>query len=138
MRLEFKMIGMRRTWGIAETIGYMYPGAQWLVRENNYELLEWYSEDIEKPTLEAIQAQQVILEAVEPMRVVREIRDWYLQQCDWTQATDLRALRGAEWCAAWDAYRQTLRDFPDSGIEPYFDEMSMIRGITWPTKPNLK
>ena len=132
------MKGMRRSWGIAETIGYMYPGEQWLIRDNDYEQLDWRSTTVEKPTLEAIQVQQAILEAAEPMRILREIRDWYLEQCDWTQSTDLRALRGSEWCAAWDNYRQQLRDLPVSGITPIFDEMDVITNVTWPTKPNLK
>jgi hypothetical protein len=87
--------------------------------------------------MDAINAKIVELEAVEPMRVVREIRDWYLVQSDWTQLQDLRTIRGTEWCLAWDTYRQQLRDFPESGIAPYFDEMSMIQGIAWPSKPSL-
>ena len=132
------MIGMRRFYGIAETIGELCPGAQWAIYDNDYEKLKWFSTNIDLPTLEEIEAEKIILEAKEPMRVVREIRDWYLQQSDWTQVSDLRTIRGPEWCAIWDNYRQELRDFPESGISPYFDEMNMIQGIVWPTKPNLK
>lgn len=132
------MIGMRRFYNIPEAIGALRPGAAWACRDNDYTQIEWYSQDQTLPTLEEINAKIVELESTEPMRVVREIRDWYLKESDWTQVQDLRAVRGPEWCAAWDAYRQQLRDLPDSGITPSFDEMNMIKNITWPTPPNLK
>jgi hypothetical protein len=131
------MIGMKRNYTLAEGIGALSPGKQWALRDNDYAQLQWFSTDSEPPTLDAINAKIVELEAAEPMRVAREIRDWYLEQSDWTQLQDLRTLRGTEWCVAWDTYRQELRDLPTSGIAPYFDEMNMIQGITWPTKPNL-
>jgi hypothetical protein len=131
------MIGMRRTYTLAEGIGALRPTSQWAIRENDYSQLEWYSNDT-PPSLEEIQAKVEELEAGEAMRVVREIRDWYLQSTDWTQAQDLRAIRGAEWCATWDSYRQQLRDITTSGITPYFDEMNMIHGVTWPPRPSLQ
>jgi hypothetical protein len=129
--------GMRRHYGIPEAIGELLPGAQWVCRENDYNQIEWFSTDVEKPTLESIQAKIAELESAEPMRVVREIRDWYLSNCDWTQVTDLQAIRGPEWCAAWVAYRQQLRDLPSSGITPTFGEMDLIQGVTWPVTPEL-
>jgi hypothetical protein len=130
------MIGMRRIYTLAEGIGALRPSSQWALRDNDYTQLEWYSTDT-PPSLEEIQTKIVELEAAEPMRVVREIRDWYLKDCDWTQMQDLRTIRGTEWCSAWDTYRQQLRDFPTSGITPYFDEMNMIQGIVWPSRPDL-
>jgi hypothetical protein len=129
--------GMRRHYGIPEAIGELLPGARWVCRENDYNQIEWFSTDLEKPTLEAIQAKIAELEANEPMRVVREIRDWYLSKCDWTQVADLQAIRGPEWCAAWATYRQQLRDLPASGVTLTFDEFDRIQGVTWPTAPNL-
>jgi hypothetical protein len=129
------MIGMRRFYNLAEGISALRPNSQWAMRDNDISQLSWYSTDSDPPTLEEIQAKIVELEADEPMRVLREIRDWYLQNSDWTQMQDLRALRGAEWCAAWDTYRQQLRDFPSSDITPYFDDMNVIQGVTWPAAP---
>ena len=131
------MIGMRKIWGIAETISVMHPGAKWILRDNDYEKLEWFSEDIEKPTLIQISAKQTECETAEPIRVLREIRDWYLQQSDWTQGADIRALRGVDWCNAWNTYRQQLRDLPDNVSGLYFDEMNMLHGYTLPSKPNI-
>ena len=127
---------MRRIYTLAEGIGALRPDSQWALRDNDYTQLEWYSSDT-PPSLSEIQAKIVELEADEPMRVVREIRDWYLKDCDWTQVQDLRSIRGIEWCTSWDTYRQQLRDFPTSGITPYFNEMNMIQGIIWPTRPDL-
>lgn len=132
------MIGMRRQWGIAEAIGSLCPVAQWLIRDNDWEQLEWFNDAFEKPTLEQVQAKQAELEAAEPMRVLREIRDWYLKESDWTQVADLRQIRGPEWCAAWDSYRQQLRDFPDTVSNVQFDEFNFLVGIVWPQMPNIK
>jgi hypothetical protein len=132
------MKGMRRFYNLGEVIGAIYPDAQWAVYDNDYEKLNWYSTNFPKPTLEQIAQKRTELEAAEPMRVVREIRDWYLEQSDWTQGADIRNLRGQEWCAAWDSYRNQLRNLPDSGIQPYFDEMNFIKGVVWPQKPNSK
>jgi hypothetical protein len=131
------MIGMKRVYTLAEAIGALRPGSRWAIRDNDYSKLEWFSND-SPPPLEELEVKIIELEADEPNRVIREIRDWYLKDCDWTQVQDLRALRGSEWCAAWDNYRQQLRDLPSSGITPYFDEMNMIQGIVWPSRPNLK
>ena len=129
------MIGMRRQYGIAEAIGALYPGARWLIRDNDYQQLEWYETDISVPSLLDLEQKIQELETQEPMRVVREIRDWYLAQSDWTQSTDLQQLRGPEWCTDWATYRQQLRELPESGITPYFDEHNMIAGVPWPEKP---
>ena len=128
---------MRRSYNITEALAVMCPGAQWVCRENDYDQLIWHSTDQTMPTLAEIEAKAVELEAAEPMRVLREIRDWYLKESDWTQMQDLRAIRGPEWCATWDNYRAQLRDLPDSAITPYFDEMNFIQGVMWPSKPNL-
>jgi hypothetical protein len=132
------MIGMRRQWGLAEALGDLCPGAQWLIRDNDWNQLEWFNDSFVKPTLAQIQARQVELEAAEPMRVLREIRDWYLRESDWTQVADLRQIRGPEWCAAWDSYRQELRNFPNTVTNVQFDEFNFLSGVTWPQMPNLK
>lgn len=131
------MIGMRRQNDISDALIALAPGASWTIRDNDYEKIEWYSENIQKPTKEEIDNKIVELIAEEPYTVLREIRDWYLQQCDWTQAQDVRALKGQEWCQAWDTYRQELRDLPNNVSNPYFDENNNIVGVTFPEKPSL-
>lgn len=131
-------IGMRRFVGIGEALAVLRPGSQWVVRDNDFEKVEWHSTDIEMPSREEIEAKIVELEADEPKRCLREIRDWYLQNTDWTQNTDVRAIRGEEWCAAWDAYRQSLRDLPSNSPNVQIGPMNEILNVVWPVKPDLK
>jgi hypothetical protein len=129
------MIGMKRDTTIAAALQVLAPNAQWVVREDDYDQIEWHSDDIEKPTKELVENKMLELEESAPMDAVRDIRNWYLKESDWTQALDIRSLRGTEWSAAWDAYRQELRDIPESEISPYFNDMGVLQGVTFPEKP---
>jgi hypothetical protein len=131
------MIGMRKMIGIPEALNILAPGANWVVRDNSYEGIDWQSEDIGLPSQEAVEEKIAYLESIEAITVIREIRDWYLQQCDWTQAQDVRSIKGEEWCRQWDEYRQTLRDLPGNTVDPYFDEFDRIQNVTFPEKPSL-
>lgn len=128
------MAGMRRFNGVAEALQALAPDSKWSVRDNDYDKIEWYSTEISIPTREEVYAKIAELEANEPMRALREIRDWYLQQCDWTQSQDIRTIRGPEWCAAWDAYRQALRDMTKTAT-PSWGEMNFLVGVEWPQQP---
>jgi len=132
------MIGMKRFIGYAEAISDLYPGKQYAVRDNDYEQLTWFENDMPKPSKEELDAKIAQLEEEEPMRCVRDIRDWYLRQSDWTQGADIRALRGPDWCNAWDNYRQQLRDITNSNVNPMIDEMGVVTGVTWPQQPQTK
>lgn len=130
------MIGMRRKGGVTDALVRLRPGAQFIVRNDSYDEVEWHSQDMTIPTREDVESMVAQIDAEEPMRCLREIRDWYLTRSDWTQGYDIRQLRGPEWCAAWDAYRQALRDLPLNS-SPYFSDDSdmIIRGVEWPTQP---
>jgi hypothetical protein len=130
------MIGMRRNNDVTDALASLAPGASWVIRDNNYDEIEWQSEDIEMPTKEEIDAEIERLIEEEPYTVLREIRDWYLQKSDWTQAQDIRAIRGEQWCQAWDTYRQELRDLPENVSGIYFNEFNIIEGVTFPEAPN--
>jgi hypothetical protein len=41
--------------GMIQALMSLHPDAQWRFEEENYESLEWLSEDIEKPTQKAIE-----------------------------------------------------------------------------------
>jgi hypothetical protein len=130
------MIGMRRNNDVTDALASLAPGASWVIRDNNYDEIEWQSEDIAIPTKEAIDAEIERLVEEEPYTVLREIRDWYLQKSDWTQSQDIRAIRGEQWCQKWDAYRQKLRDLPSNASGLYFNEYNIIEGITFPDPPS--
>jgi hypothetical protein len=133
------MIGMRKNIGVAEALEALSPGSSWVVRNDSYEGIEWQENNtLLKPTKKEVEEKILELKEQEGMSVVREIRDWYLNESDWTQGFDIRNLRGEEWCKAWDTYRQKLRDITESGIEPYFDENDSLQGVEFPEKPNIK
>jgi hypothetical protein len=129
------MIGMKRDTSISAALQALAPKASWMVRENDFEQIEWYSTDMVQPTKEELEAKMAELEESAPMDSVRDIRNWYLKESDWTQAADIRAIRGEEWAQAWDQYRQELRDITTSGITPYFDDMGILKGAELPEKP---
>ncbi len=55
-------------------------------------------------------------------------RDIYLQKCDWTQMPD--AVLTIEEKAAWQEYRQALRDVPQAFANP--DD------VAWPAIPGVQ
>lgn len=129
------MIGMRKEINLSAALVILAPKAMWSIRDNDYEKLEWYSEDFEKPSKEELEAKVQELLIDEPYIVLREIRDWYLRESDWTQSADIRAIRSADWCTAWDSYRQELRDLT-STCTPYFEgDSPNIMGVIFPEKP---
>ena len=130
------MIGMRRDINLSSALAVLAPKAMWSIRDNDYEKIEWYSEDFEKPTKEALEAKVQELLLDEPYAVLREVRDWYLKESDWTQSADVRAIRGPVWCTAWDSYRQELRDLTAT-CTPYFEgDSPSVMGVTFPEKPS--
>lgn len=131
------MIGMRTHIGITEALLKLRPGAEFVVRDDTYEGIEWRSINQSLPSKKEIDDTIIQLKQEEPFRVLREIRNWYLQNSDWTQGNDIRTLRGPEWCAAWDNYRQQLRDLTNTQ-SPYFENENdfHLSGVIWPEKPN--
>jgi hypothetical protein len=54
---------MNRTFGIPDALMSLTPGAQWSLNGEDYSGLEWLSEDIEKPTEEALLEEVTRLQA---------------------------------------------------------------------------
>jgi hypothetical protein len=107
-------------------IGYvltkMVPNAEFSANET-YESIEWYSKDIEKPSLEECEAFWASNKNDYAFNVIRAIRNILLKESDWTQTPD--APVDSE---AWAEYRQALRDLPENTIDP--------ENPVWPTPPN--
>lgn len=51
-----------RIFGIVEAINSLYPGAQWVLRGDDYSGLEWLSEDIQQPNESVLQAEAIRLQ----------------------------------------------------------------------------
>ena len=73
----------------------------------------------------ARQAEEALVASQEPERLssqIRQERNTLLSECDWTQVSDAPVNQ-----AAWQNYRQALRDVTSQEGFPY--------SVTWPTKP---
>jgi hypothetical protein len=73
-------------------------------------------------------AKKAELEALEPLRVLREQRNDLLSATDW-QATSDRTMSNEQ-----QIYRQQLRDLPENST-PALDEDGQLTGVTWPEVP---
>ena len=120
---------------IAAALLELVPGAEWVLRGDEYSGLEWHNgHGYDKPTATALQAKIDELNAAEPMRLLRVERDKRLAACDWRASSDLTL------SSEWAAYRQALRDLP-STASPTLDisggpEGPGITNVTWPTEPS--
>lgn len=113
-----------------DALNLIRPGAQWSSTDDDYDQLQWFSEDIPKPTREEIEAKIQELEAAEPMRLLRIYRDKLIAETDWWAVSD-RTMTPEQ-----SAYRQALRDLPETAT-PVLDPTSLlgISGVDWPVKP---
>ncbi len=60
---------------------------------------------------------------------IRQYRDQYLAQSDWTQTIDSPLTDSKK--AEWQSYRQALRDIPAN-----FPDAVTHDDVTWPTQPS--
>jgi len=115
---------------ITKAILELAPGAQWSMNADDYNQLQWFSEDIPKPTILEVEAKIAELRAAEPMRRLRIERDRLIAETDWWVLPDRTPTQ-----AQLD-YRQALRDLPDTS-SPVLDGTNRIgiSGVSWPVKP---
>jgi hypothetical protein len=103
---------------ISDAINVIRPGAEYTIRGDS---VEWQDETQTEPTVEEINAS--ISDA--KWNRVRSKRDVLLSSCDWSSVAD-NQLSDAD-RTAWETYRQTLRDIPQTQSDP--------DNVTWPTPP---
>ena len=120
---------------ITEALTLLKPEARWVCRGDTYAGLEWLDETQTMPTEEEVNNKITELEAAEPTRQVRVIRDRLLAESDWTQNRDVILLNDT----TWQQYRQDLRDLPASAsFTPSLDSNGGLdmSSVTWPLKPS--
>ena len=113
-----------------------------LPNERIYELGEWdqliqiYNDEI----LRREEAERIRQELIEASRdywaVLKEIRNYKLSQCDWTQLPN--APLTAEQVTLWAEYRQDLRDLPEVITDPKPMVLAFESGEIhpdWPVPP---
>ena len=118
---------------VVDALSRLNPGAAYIVRGDVYSGIEWLDSGQTKPTETEINSKISELDAVEPMRLLREERTNRLKECDWTQGADVpNSIK-----TSWQTYRQQLRDLPASA-SPKLDEFYELdlSSVTWPTEPS--
>ena len=83
------------------------PGAQWILRGNDYSGIEWLDSE-QKPTKTEVVDKIAELDASEPMRLLRIERNKKIALTDWRMLPDQTP------SDEWTNYRQALRDLPAS------------------------
>ena len=91
-------------YSIAQALNALKPGAQWVLRGDDYSGLEWLDSGQTKPTETEVTNKVTALDAAEPMRLLRVERDSRIAKTDWRASSDLTV------SDAWKTYRQALRD----------------------------
>ena len=119
---------------LMDAVQALKPGAECNIRGDVYSGIEWLDKTQTIPTEEEVAAKLAELQAEEPAKLVREIRDQLLAESDWTQTRDNVRLNDSTWVT----YRQELRDItksasfnPKLNADGTLDESS----VTWPLKP---
>jgi hypothetical protein len=118
---------------IAAALQDLAPGAQWVLRGNEYSGLEWLDTNQTQPTESAVTAKIAELDAAEGMRLLRVERDKKLSELDW-EVTKAYS-KGEAVASELSTYMQALRDLPD-GANPQTDDAGELvsSSITWPTR----
>ena len=101
-----------------------YPGREWSLNGNDPATLVFHDDGpvISADELDALWPSVRVGVAWDAVRAERDRR---LSECDWTQVADAPLNATAK--AAWAAYRQALRDVPQTFASP--DD------VVWPTAP---
>ena len=116
---------------LASALQELKPGAEWVLRGNEYSGLEWMDSGQTKPTETEINNKIVELDSAEAMRLLRVERDARIAKTDWRGNSDLTM------SDAWKTYRQALRDLPASASPSLDSNYDLdLTSVTWPTEPS--
>ena len=116
---------------IASALQELKPGAEWVLRGNDYSGLEWLDSSQTKPTETEVNNKISSLDSAEAMKLLRVERDTRIAKTDWRASSDLTLTD------AWKTYRQALRDLPATAspkLDSYYE--LDLTSVTWPTEPS--
>tara|TARA_Y100000768_G_scaffold377964_1_gene351815 strand:+ start:1656 stop:2030 length:375 start_codon:yes stop_codon:yes gene_type:complete len=118
---------------IASALQALKPGAEWVLRGDQYSGLEWLDEKQTVPTEKEVTDKIAELDAAEGMRLLRVERDAKLAALDWEVVKAYS--NGAAVDANLKNYMQALRDLPASA-KPTTDAAGELvdSSVTWPTR----
>ena len=116
---------------IPHALQVLKPGAQWVLRGDDYSGLEWLDSSQTQPTETEVTNKIAALDSAEPIRLLRVERDKRLAACDWRASSDLTI------SDAWKTYRQALRDLPASASPKLDSNYELdLTSISWPIEPS--
>ena len=116
---------------ITHALQELKPGAEWVLRGDDYSGLEWLDSSQTKPTETEVTNKVTALDAAEPMRLLRVERDARIALTDWRASSDLTL------ADAWKTYRQALRDLPASATPKLNSDYELdLTSVSWPTEPS--
>ena len=116
---------------IPHALQVLKPGAQWVLRGDDYSGLEWLDSSQTQPTETEVTNKIAALDSAEPIRLLRVERDKRLAACDWRASSDLTI------SDAWKTYRQALRDLPATATPMLDSNYNLdLTSVTWPTEPS--
>ena len=116
---------------ITQALNSLKPGAEWVLRGNDYSGLEWLDSSQTKPTETEVNSKISELDNAEAMRLLRIERDTRIAKTDWRASSDLTL------ADAWKTYRQALRDLPASATPKLNSDYELdLTSVTWPTEPS--
>ena len=115
---------------IIHALKVLKPGAQWILRGDDYTGLEWLDSE-QQPTKQEIFDKIEELDALEPMRLLRIERNKKIAETDWRMLPDQTPSDD------WTNYRQALRDLPASATPKLGSDGKLdFSSFTWPTEPS--
>ena len=115
---------------IASALQELKPGAEWVLRGNDYSGLEWIDSSQTKPTETEVTNKIAALDAAEAMKLLRVERDARISKTDWRASSDLTLTD------AWKTYRQALRDITTQTPKLDSNYQLDLTSVTWPTEPS--
>ena len=118
---------------IPKALQALKPGAEWVLRGDNWSGLEWLDKKQAAPTEKEVTDKIAELDAAEAMRLLRVERNARLQALDWEVVKAYSS--GVAVDEKLKTYMQALRDLPASAkpkVDAGYDlDMS---SVTWPTR----
>ena len=115
---------------IPSALHELKPGAEWVLRGNDYSGLEWIDSSQTKPTETEVTNKIAALDAAEAMKLLRVERGARISKTDWRASSDLTLTD------AWKTYRQALRDITTQTPKLDSNYELDLTSVTWPTEPS--
>ena len=117
-------------YSIGQALLALKPGAEWVLRGEDYSGLEWLDSKQTQPTETEVNSKISELDNAEAMRLLRIERDARIVQTDWRASADLTLTD------AWKTYRQALRDITTQTPKLDSNYELDLTSVTWPTEPS--